>query len=90
MTPRTWHAAYTARAAADLGHVTDRQTDKQTPQTSGTSHAFDAAYKGTVHQGVLSTAAAVNAINLGWGVVPTGKPSRYVTSQLVRRDGLNS
>jgi len=27
MTPRTRHAAYTARAAADLSRVTDRQTD---------------------------------------------------------------
>jgi len=26
MTPRTWHAAYTARAATDLSRVTDRLT----------------------------------------------------------------
>jgi len=30
MTPRTRHAAYTARAAADLSCVTDRLTDRQT------------------------------------------------------------
>jgi len=28
------HTAYTARAAADLSHATDRQTDRQTPWTS--------------------------------------------------------
>jgi len=28
MTPRTWQAAYTACAAADLSRVTDRQTDR--------------------------------------------------------------
>jgi len=27
MTPRTRHVEYTARAAADLSRVTDRQTD---------------------------------------------------------------
>jgi len=30
MTPHTRHAAYTARAAADLGGATDRLTDRQT------------------------------------------------------------
>jgi len=30
MTPRTRHAVYTARAAADLSRVTDRRTDRLT------------------------------------------------------------
>jgi len=34
MTPRTRHAAYNARAAADVSRVTDRRTDRQTPRTS--------------------------------------------------------
>jgi len=36
MTPCTQHAAYAARAAADLSPVTDRLTDRQTPRTSVT------------------------------------------------------
>jgi len=34
MTTRTRHAAYTARAVADLSRVTDRLTDRQTPRPS--------------------------------------------------------
>jgi len=36
MTRHTLHAAHTARAAADLSGVTDRQTDRQTPRLSVT------------------------------------------------------
>jgi len=47
MTPRTQHAVYTARAAADLSRVTDRQTDRETATgnigKNTASRAFDTA-----------------------------------------------